>query len=163
MTADNQVHDTAMTVAATSITTMSRTNAPQVMAPAEKPKNFTDQGEEKIYMANSAIAKVEGTGNVCLKTTSGKVLTLNNVLQAAIGRAGSMMYNGKSRHIRWRHNTIRELLCSGIITVDYVQSKDKVSDPLTKGLSREGVERTSKGMVLRPRISQHRETLVVAG
>ncbi|KAF3682406.1 hypothetical protein FXO38_01302 [Capsicum annuum] len=83
--------------------------------------------------------------------------------QAAIGRAGSMMYNGKSRHIRWRHNTIRELLCSGIITVDYVQSKDKVSDPLTKGLSREGVERTSKGMVLRPRISQHRETLVVAG
>ncbi|PHU18074.1 hypothetical protein BC332_13769 [Capsicum chinense] len=34
-------------------------------------------------------------------------------------------------------------------------SKDNVSDPLTKGLSREGVERTSKGMGLRPRMSQH--------
>ncbi|PHU17016.1 hypothetical protein BC332_12711 [Capsicum chinense] len=66
--------------------------------------------------------------------------------QATIGRAGSMMYNSKSRYIRWRHNTIRELLFSGIITIDYVKSKDNVSDPLTKGLSREGVERTSKEM-----------------
>ncbi|PHT95992.1 hypothetical protein T459_03874 [Capsicum annuum] len=66
-----------------------------------------------------------------------------------------MMYNGKSHHIRRRHNTVRELLSSGIITVDYVKSKDNVSDPLIKGLSREGVERTSKGMGLRPRTSQH--------
>ncbi|KAF3652886.1 hypothetical protein T459_16910 [Capsicum annuum] len=38
------------------------------------------QGEEKLYMANSASAKVEGTWKVCLKMTSGKVLTLYNVL-----------------------------------------------------------------------------------
>ncbi|PHU04108.1 hypothetical protein BC332_24930 [Capsicum chinense] len=75
--------------------------------------------------------------------------------QVAIGRAGIMMYNGKSRHIRRRHNTVRELLSSGIITIDYVKSKDNVSDPLTKGLSREGVERTFKGMSLRPRTSRH--------
>ncbi|PHT66380.1 hypothetical protein T459_30805 [Capsicum annuum] len=75
--------------------------------------------------------------------------------QAAIGRAGSMMYNGKSRHIIQRHNTVKELISSGIITVDYVKSKDNMSDSLTKGLSREGVERTSKGMSLRPRRSQH--------
>ncbi|PHU25235.1 hypothetical protein BC332_03567 [Capsicum chinense] len=75
--------------------------------------------------------------------------------QAAIGRAGSMMYNGKSRHIRWRHNTVRELLSNGIITINYVKSKDNVSDPLTKGLSRERVERISKKMGLRPRTSQH--------
>ncbi|PHT58063.1 hypothetical protein CQW23_00426 [Capsicum baccatum] len=75
--------------------------------------------------------------------------------QAAIGRVGSMMYNGKSRHIRQRHNTVRELLSSEIITVDYVKSKNNVSDPLIKGLSREGLERTSRGMGLRPRTSQH--------
>ncbi|PHT58631.1 putative disease resistance protein RGA4 [Capsicum baccatum] len=75
--------------------------------------------------------------------------------QAAIGMVGSMMYNGKSHHIRRRHNTVREILSSGIITVDYVKLKDNMLDPLTKGLSREGVERTSKGMGLRPRTSQH--------
>ncbi|KAF3650371.1 putative protein-like [Capsicum annuum] len=74
---------------------------------------------------------------------------------AAIGMAESMMYNGKSYHIRRRHNTVRELLSSEIITVDYVKSKDNVSNPLTKGLSREGVEWTSKEMGLRPRTSQH--------
>ncbi|PHT49245.1 hypothetical protein CQW23_13453 [Capsicum baccatum] len=78
--------------------------------------------------------------------------------QSAIGRAGSMMYNGKSRHIRWIHNTIRELLSSGIITDDYVKSKDNMSDPLTKGLSREGVERTFKEMSSRPRTSQNVDT-----
>ncbi|KAF3639018.1 putative aspartyl aminopeptidase-like, partial [Capsicum annuum] len=75
--------------------------------------------------------------------------------QAKIGRAGSMIYNDKSRHIRQRHNTIRELLSSGIITVDYVKSNNNVSDPLIKGLSRERVENTSKGMGLKPRTSQH--------
>ncbi|PHU20106.1 hypothetical protein BC332_11257 [Capsicum chinense] len=77
--------------------------------------------------------------------------------QAAIGRVGSMIYNGKSHHIRWRHNTVRELLFSGIITIDYVKSKDNMLDSLTKGLSREGVERTSKEMGLTPRTSQHGE------
>ncbi|PHT28554.1 hypothetical protein CQW23_31825 [Capsicum baccatum] len=83
--------------------------------------------------------------------------------QAAIGRARSMMYNGKSHHIRRRHNTVRELLSSGIITIDFVKSKDNMSDPLTKGLSKEGVERTSKGMGLRPRTSQHGGTVTLFG
>ncbi|PHU17071.1 hypothetical protein BC332_12766 [Capsicum chinense] len=38
------------------------------------------QVKEMIYMANSTTAKVEATGKICLKMTSGKVLTLNNVL-----------------------------------------------------------------------------------
>ncbi|PHT63004.1 hypothetical protein T459_33145 [Capsicum annuum] len=75
--------------------------------------------------------------------------------QATISRVGSMMYNSKSRHIRRRYNGVRELLYSGIIIIDYVNLKDNVSDSLTKRLSREGVEKTSKGMGLRPRTSQH--------
>ncbi|PHT34142.1 hypothetical protein CQW23_25942 [Capsicum baccatum] len=75
--------------------------------------------------------------------------------QATIEREESMMYNGKSYHIRWRHNTIRELLSSENIIVDYVKSTDNVSDLLIKGLSREGVERISKGLDLRPKTSQH--------
>ncbi|PHU06798.1 hypothetical protein BC332_23287 [Capsicum chinense] len=75
--------------------------------------------------------------------------------QDVIDRAGSMIYNGKSRHIKWRHNTIRELLSSEIITVDYVRSKDNVLIPLTKDPSRKGVKSSLKGMDLRPRTSHH--------
>ncbi|KAH9751211.1 hypothetical protein KPL71_014192 [Citrus sinensis] len=70
--------------------------------------------------------------------------------QSAIGRAQSNMYNGKSRHIRRRHNTIRQLISTGVISIDYVRSKDSIADPLTKGLNRELVEKSSKGMRLKP-------------
>ena len=64
-----------------------------------------------------------------------------------------MMYNRKSCHIRHRHDTVRKLLSSRIITIDYVKSKDNVSDPLIKGLTREVIDRLSKGMGLWPRTS----------
>ncbi|KAL6318546.1 hypothetical protein AAG906_000624 [Vitis piasezkii] len=48
-----------------------------------------------------------------------------------------------SRHIRQRHNTIRQLLSTGL-SVDYVKSKDNIADPLTKGLNRELVEKSSR-------------------
>ena len=70
--------------------------------------------------------------------------------QAAIGRARNVMYNGKSRYIRRRHDTVRQLLSSGIITIEYVKSKDNIADPLTKGLTREMVAKISRGMGLRP-------------
>ncbi|CAM8877191.1 unnamed protein product [Rhodiola kirilowii] len=70
--------------------------------------------------------------------------------QSTIGRAQNVMYNGKSRHIRRRHNTIRQLLSSGVISIDYVRSKENISDPLTKGLNKDQVEKTTKGMGLKP-------------
>jgi hypothetical protein len=70
--------------------------------------------------------------------------------QLAIGRAQSYMYNGKSRHIRRRHNTVRQLLSNGIISIDYIKLKDNIADPLTKGLSGEHVNCLSRGMGLKP-------------
>ncbi|GKB18962.1 hypothetical protein Tco_0852885 [Tanacetum coccineum] len=51
--------------------------------------------------------------------------------QSMIGRAHSIMYNG-------------------VVTIDYVKSKDNIADPLTKGLIRELVNKSSKGMGLKP-------------
>ena len=70
--------------------------------------------------------------------------------QSAIGRAQNSMYNGKSRYIRCRHNTIKQQLSTGVISVDFVKSKDNIADPLTKGLNGELVEKSSKGMRLKP-------------
>ncbi|KAK6140627.1 hypothetical protein DH2020_025627 [Rehmannia glutinosa] len=57
--------------------------------------------------------------------------------QTPIGRAQINMYNGKSQHIRRRQNTIRQLISNGVMSIDYVKSKDKLADPLTKGLNRD--------------------------
>ena len=68
------------------------------------------------------------------------------------------MYNGKSRHIRRRHNTIRQRFSTGVIPVDFVKSKDNITDPLTKGLNRELVEKSLKGMKLKP-VKEHVNTM----
>ena len=70
--------------------------------------------------------------------------------QTAMARAQNNMYNGKSRHIRRRHNTVKQLLSNGIISIEYIRSRDNIADPLTKGLTREQVMRSSTGMVLKP-------------
>ena len=84
-------------------------------------------------------------GPICMRCDS----------QATIGRAWSFMYNEKSRYIQRRHNIVRQLLSSEIITIDCVKSSDNVSDPLTECLVREALEKSSKGMGLRLRTSQH--------
>ena len=68
---------------------------------------------------------------------------------AAQARAKSNIYNGKSRHIRRRHNTIKQLLSSGVISIQYIKSKANLADPLTKGLPIEQVKFTSRGMGLK--------------
>ena len=70
--------------------------------------------------------------------------------QSTIGRAQSHIYNGKSRHIRRRHNTVRQLLSNGVMTIEYIRSKENIADPLTKGLTREQVSKSSRGMGLKP-------------
>ena len=70
--------------------------------------------------------------------------------QSEIGRAQNDMYNDKSGHIRRRHNIVRQLLSNGIISIDYIKSKDNLTNSLTKGLTREQANCTSRGMGLKP-------------
>lgn len=60
------------------------------------------------------------------------------------------MYNGKSRHIQRRHSSIKQLISTGIIIIDFIQSKDNIANPLTKGLARKLVDKASKGMDMKP-------------
>ena len=59
--------------------------------------------------------------------------------QAAICRAQNFIYNGKSIHIRRKHNIIKQLPLNGIISIDFVSSKDNLVDPFTKGLIEERI------------------------
>ena len=68
--------------------------------------------------------------------------------QAAIVMARSKIYNGKNRHIRMRHSIVKQLLESGVVSLDFVRSETNLADPLTKPLNRRLVESTSRGMRL---------------
>ena len=70
--------------------------------------------------------------------------------QAAIGVDNNSNYNGKKRHIRLRHSSVRQLLKNGVIALNYVRSERNLADPLTKGLARNQVLDSSRGMRLKP-------------
>jgi hypothetical protein len=69
--------------------------------------------------------------------------------EATMSRAYSNIYNGKSRHINIRHEYIRELIINGVITIVYVKFVNNLANPLTKGLSRDIVRKTTNGMRLK--------------
>ena len=69
--------------------------------------------------------------------------------QVAIFRAQNFIYNGKSRHIHRRHNTVKQLLLNEIISIDFVASKNNLANLFTKYLSGEHINCASKGIRLK--------------
>jgi hypothetical protein len=77
-------------------------------------------------------------------------ISINCDCQAAIARANNNVYNGKRRHICIRHNSVKQLLHDGVISLTFVRSEMNLADPFTKPLNRKIVEITSRGMGLMP-------------
>ena len=69
---------------------------------------------------------------------------------ATLAKAYSQMYNGKSRHLGVRHSMIRELIMNGVVSIVFVKSQKILADHLTKGLARDLVLKSAKGMGLSP-------------
>ena len=84
------------------------------------------------------------------KTKNVSVIYLYCDNQIFIGTIQNVMYNDKSRHIRQRHNIIRQLILYRVIIIDYDRSKENILDPLTKWLNRNQVGETSKRVGLKP-------------
>ncbi|GKB69420.1 zinc finger, CCHC-type containing protein [Tanacetum coccineum] len=68
---------------------------------------------------------------------------------ATLAKAYSQMYNGKSRHLCVRHSMIRELIMNGVTSIVFVRSQQNLADHLTKGLARDLVLKSAKGMGLK--------------
>lgn len=110
--------------------------------------------ESEIIALEKACTEAEWIRNllaylpICVKPFPAIPMLCDN--QAAIAISKNKMYNGKSRHVRLRHVIIKQLLESGVISLDHVKSEDNLADPLTKPLNRKLVESTSRGMGLMP-------------
>ena len=68
---------------------------------------------------------------------------------ATIGRVCNKYYNGKSKSIRRKHNTVRSYINNGTINVDYISTNDNIVDPLTEALASEKIWIASRGMGLK--------------
>ena len=90
--------------------------------------------------------------DIPLYTNSIASICMHCDCQVAIARAKNKIYNGKSRHIRWRHNIVRQLIDNGVMSLDFVRSKTNLVDPLTKPLVRRLVSETSRGIGLIPKL-----------
>jgi len=54
--------------------------------------------------------------------------------QSALVIAKNKNYNKKNGHIQLRHNIVKQLLKSGIISIKYVKLEQNLANPLTKPL-----------------------------
>lgn len=50
--------------------------------------------------------------------------------QAAISVAKNSVYNGKKRHIRIRHESVRQFFVNGVVSLDYVRAEKNLADRL---------------------------------
>ena len=72
------------------------------------------------------------------------------ICQETISIAKNKAFNGKIRHIRLRHEVVKQLLKDGIISIDYVKFEVNLVDPLTKPIGRKLILETSSGIRLKP-------------
>ena len=70
--------------------------------------------------------------------------------QAAISIVKNKAFNGKNKHIRLRHEVVKQLLKYEIIFIDYVKLEVNLVDPLTKPLEMKLILETSSEMGLKP-------------
>jgi len=70
--------------------------------------------------------------------------------QSAIAIAKNTSYNGNNRHVRLRHNVVKQLQKYGTISIDYVKLEVNLADPLIKPLGMKLICGTSRGMGLEP-------------
>nr|GEW90935.1 zinc finger, CCHC-type [Tanacetum cinerariifolium] len=56
---------------------------------------------------------------------------------ATLAKAYSQIYNGKSRHLGFRHSIIRELIMNGVESIEFMRSQQNIADHVMKGLGSE--------------------------
>jgi len=78
-------------------------------------------------------------------------ILMNRDNQTVIVKVNSAKDNAKSsRHVKRRLKAVRKLRNSGVISVTYIQTDKNLTDPFTKGLSRNVIDSASREMGMRP-------------
>nr|GEX79532.1 hypothetical protein [Tanacetum cinerariifolium] len=109
---------------------------------SKKQTCITGSTMEHEFMALAAVGKeAEWLKNLLLeiplwsKPIAPIFIRCDNIV--ALAKAYSQMYNEKSRHLGVRHSMIRDLITTGVISIEFIRSQQKLFDHLRKGLARD--------------------------
>ena len=76
---------------------------------------------------------------------------MNRDNQIMIIKVNSSKDNMKSsRHVKRRLKSVRKMRNYGVIALDYIKISKNLTDPFTKGLSRNVIDNSLKEMSMRP-------------
>jgi len=104
-----------------------------------------------LEMAGSEVEWLKNfLANIPLGMKPTPFISIHCDCQSAIAIAKNKNYNRKNRHIQLRHNLVKQVLKSEIISINYLRSEQNLADPLTKPLGRNMILETSRGMRLKP-------------
>ncbi|GKA82240.1 zinc finger, CCHC-type containing protein [Tanacetum coccineum] len=103
-------------------------------------KDIREANKDTLMQARSEMLKT-----ICLPVAGNPACCC----AATLAKAYSQMYNRKSRHLGVRHSMIRELITNGVVFIEFVRSQQNLVDHLMKGLARDLVLKSTKGMGLK--------------
>ena len=110
--------------------------------------------EEEIIALNTSTIEAEFLKNLLcdlpLLNKPIPLIPMHCDSQVAISKVTRKKFNEKIRYLRVRYKYIRNLISHGVISLDFVRSKNNIADPLTKGLTCQQVLESSRGMRLKP-------------
>lgn len=121
---------------------------------SKKQTCITNSTMESEFVALSAAGKeAEWLRNLIYKIPLWpKPISTNSIRcdsASTLAKAYSQVYNGKSRHLGVRHSMIRDLIITGVISVEFVRTQLNLADHLTKWLARDLVHKVAIGMSLK--------------
>jgi len=109
--------------------------------------------EAKIIALNTTTSEAEFLKNLLcdlpLLNKPISPISMHCDSQVAISKVTRKKFNEKIRYLRVRYKYIRNLISHGVISLDFVRSKNNIVDPLTKGLTHQQVLESSRGMRLK--------------
>nr|GEV16547.1 hypothetical protein [Tanacetum cinerariifolium] len=105
-----------------------------------------------VFLLDGAAGKeAEWLRNLILEISLWSIAPISILYDSVttLAKAYSQMYNEKSRHLDVRYSMICELITNGVVSIDFVRSQQNLAGHLTKGLARDLVLKSAKGMGLK--------------
>ncbi|GJX37898.1 zinc finger, CCHC-type containing protein [Tanacetum coccineum] len=102
-----------------------------------------------VFLVGGGVISWASKKQTCITSSTMKYEFVALAATTTLAKAYSQMYNWKSRHLGVKHIMIRVLIMNGVVFIEFVRSQQNLADHLMKGLAKNLVLKSAKGMCLK--------------